>query len=230
MKNFLLCIVLSFLVISCSTESDFNHSVTPHSIAVALQSKSQIPLNNANPFDTAGKKYFDLLNIYLKNNKVPNSIKGVTEQIQFLSKNYGSASFTSRSTVAFTPEQVTLIMNDPINQLRIILESSSLSTKVKYYLINFVHALIEKQGLKYPELYHYIISYESGIIESNLLNEGEKETILTVSSISRYALYVDSKHKDRDWETSVGNKSVLPIFDSYHGTIITVIASLRELL
>jgi hypothetical protein len=230
MKNFLLCIVLSFLVISCSTESDFNHSVTPHSIAVALQSKSQIPLNNANPFDTAGKKYFDLLNIYLKNNKVPNSIKGVTEQIQFLSKNYGSASFTSRSTVAFTPEQVTLIMGDPINQLRIILESYSLSTEVKHYLVNFLQALVEQQGLEYPELYHFIISYETGIIESTLLNEDEKETILTVSSISRYALYVDSKHKDRDWETSVGNKTVQPIFDSYHGTIITVIASLRKLL
>ncbi len=229
MKNFLLCIVLSFLVISCSSESDFNNSVNPNSVAIALQFKSSIPQNSANPFDTEGKKYFDLLNMYSKSNKVPNSSKGVTEQIQFLSKNYGSTSFSKRSTIPFTPEQVTLIMGDPINQLRVILESCSLSTGVKHYLMNFVQALIEKQGLEYPELYQYIIFYETEIIESTLLNEDEKETILTVSSISRYALYVDSKHKDRDWETSVGNRKAEPIFNSYRASIISVMALLKKL-
>lgn len=188
-----------------------------------------IPQNKANPFDREGKKYFDLLTIYLENNKVPNSIKKMTSQIEFLSRNYGSGNFTSRSAGAFTPQQVALIMGDPVAQLKVILENSSLSSEVKYQLLNFFQMLLEKQKLDYHEVYNYIISYESEIIGSTTLKKDEKETILTVSSISTYALYVDSKHKDRDWETSVGNREVEPLFNTYQASVVSVIALMKML-
>ena len=226
MKNFLLCIVLSFLVISCSNDSDFAISASSNEKGVEVKKMSQIPQNKANPFEAKGKEHFDVLTLYLKNNKIPNSINEMTDQIQFVLQNYGKLRHANKSTVSFTSEQFTMIMDNLENQF----ESCSLSTKVKHYLKNFVHALLAREGDDYSDLYNYIVSYETGILESTALNNDEKETILTVSSISRYALYVDPKHKDRDWETSVANRKIQPAFNSYQASIVSVIALIKTFL
>ena len=230
MKNYLLCAILSFATISCSTESDVDPSLTSDSNRSILHSKSQVPHNNANPFEGRGQEYFDLLTIYLDNNKVPNSATEMTEQIQFMFQNYDTKRYASRSTASLTSKQVAMVLSEPEKQLIAILESCSLRLEVKEELIHFVQALLTQQDSEYLEQYNYIVSYETKILENTTLSAVEKETILSVASVSRYALYANSKHRDRDWEISVANRKAQPAFNSYQATIISVILLAKELL
>ncbi len=229
MKNFLLTIVLTFLVISCSTESDFDHFANTDHKEMALSTNFQMPQYLENPFEARGKKYFDLLAIYLENNKFPQSINEMTHQIEYLLLNYDTVDHRSRSAVSSISKQAALVEEDSEQQLIAILESCSLSIEVKRTLILFFQALLTQQELEYTEQYNYIVSYETEIIGNATLKEEEKETILTVASISRYALYVNSKHRDRDWETSVGNRKAEPAFNSYQAAIISVATLLKNI-
>ena len=228
MKNFLLCMVLSFFVISCSTDSDFNNSENRN--VAEFKNNSKIPENLANPFDAKGKKYYELLKAYLKNNGTPHSIKEVTKQIQFISSKYDSTSSTNKSSISVAPEQITWIMGNPESSLTEIVGISSLGSAAKINLINFLQSLIANNGQEYIAVYNSIVSYESTIVESTTLSEEEKETILTVSSVSRYALYSDSEHKDRDWEISVANRKNQKEFDSYKASIVSVLALFRKFI
>ena len=230
MKNYLLCAILSFAAISCSTEAEVDPSVTSDSNPSILHTKSQIPHNNANPFEGRGKEYFDLLTIYLDTNKVPNSASEMTEQIKFLFQNYDTILYTSRSTASLTSKQVTMVLSEPEKQLIAILENGSLSSEAKEELILFVKALLTQQDSEYVEQYNYIVSYETKILENKTLSAVEKESILSVASVSRYALYANSKHRDRDWEISVANRKAQPAFNSYQATIISVILLSKKLL
>lgn len=193
-----------------------------------MRNNSKIPKNQANPFDAKGKEYYDLITVYLQNNIVPNSIQATTDQIRYLSKNYSNSSQTSRRIVLITLEQVALIMEDPENELTAIVESCALSNEAKLDLINFIQVLIAQQGLAYAEVYDSIVAYEAAIIESTTLEQYEKETILTISSVTRYALYADSEHKDRDWEISVANRKAKKAFNSYNATIVAVMLLFRK--
>lgn len=53
------------------------------------------------------------------------------------------------------------------------------------------------------------------------------ETILGITSVTRYALDAEGGHKDRDWEISVGNKKVPSKFDPFQASLISVIVHLR---
>lgn len=222
MKTFLLCIVLSIFVISCSTESDFSSSEKSNSNAVDLKNDSKIPENRANPFDGKGKEYYNLVAVYLQNNAAPSSLQGTTDQIEFLATNYNGSTETKRRIVTITPEQVALIMEDPENQLAAIVESCDLSDEAKLDLIAFIETLIAQQGLDYSEVYDSIVSYENSVLANSTLKDYEKETILTMSSVTRYALYADAEHKDRDWEISVANRKGHKVFNSYKASIVSV--------
>lgn len=231
MKIFVLCFVLSFFAISCSVES-----VSPlensGNNGAELSIDSKVPENKANPFDAKGKKYYDLLKAYLQNNKAPNSISEVTDQIQFLSANYPSEGSTGRGSLSITSEQLALIMNDPKYKLSAIIESSSLSSVAKLDLVNFIQTLSMQQDMEYAEVYKHIVSYETTIIESTTLSGDEKEFILSLSSVSRYALYAESGggDTDRDWETSVANRKKQRVFDHYKASIVSALVLFNKLV
>jgi hypothetical protein len=222
MKNFLVCIV--FLLFSCSTDPD-----NVESSGTASNSTSTFPENRANPYDRFGKEYYELLSSYSKRNETPHSLEESTKQIQFISKEFVPITDTKKASIAVTTEHVNWIMSNPQNSLTEIIEVSDLGTDAKLNLINFLKALIQKNGQEYVELYDYIVSYEATILESTILNADEKESILTVSSVSRYALYIDPNH-DRDWEISVANRKTNKVIDSYTTSIVSVIALLKKLV
>lgn len=229
MKKFLLSIVLPILVISCSTESDFNPSENNNASEAALINNSEIPENKANPFDEQGRKYYEVLGAYLKENGAPHSTSEVIKQVQFISSEYDRTGDTKKVSIAVVPEQVSWIMTDPENSLTKIIAISSLGTEAKLSLMNFLKSLIEKKGYEYSALYDFIVSYEAAVQGSTALDENEKETILSVSSVSRYSLYADSGHIDRDWEISVGNRKAGKAFDSHSASIAAVLALFEKL-
>jgi hypothetical protein len=227
MKNFLVCIVLPFLVISCSTDSDFNTSEEINSIGMEESPSSKIPENQANPFDAKGKKYRELLDRYWTDNGVPNSAQEISKQIHFVSMNLKSGGFSNKLNATISAEEITGIMDDPLQHLTEIVGTSSLSEEAKLVLIHFIKSLIEYKEYDYEAMYDHIVSYETFVMNSPALTEKEKEFLLSVTALSRYSTDEESKHKDRDWEISVGNKEKQSVNDKYAVSIVSIIAMLR---
>ncbi|SHH92993.1 hypothetical protein SAMN05444671_4340 [Flavobacterium sp. CF108] len=226
MKKLSLCNVFFCMLVSCSTESDIELSDNPSNNTSTSKKSSILSGNQSNPFDGDGKKYDDALLSYLQNNEAPDTIEELTAQIQFISEEYT----TSNNNLTITPEHVSLIMNDPINKLLGTIENSSLGMQAKAEVVGFIENLIDLQEEEYEQIYNYIISYETQVIANTELSTEEKQSILIISSISTYALEGESKRKDKDWETSVGNREPKPFFDYNQTPLISLIALLDAII
>ncbi|MDR7371057.1 hypothetical protein [Flavobacterium aquidurense] len=227
MKNFLLCMIFLFQFSSCSTDSDFDNAESFN----ASKSK-QISFsaeNKRNPMDAKGKKYSDVLSFYLKSNKVPNSKIELTNQINFISKEFLKGNSLEKKVQQITPEQISTIMDNPESALLEIIEDSTLGSNAKSELLEFVQSLIDRQNDNYSDVYLYIIAFEDEIIQNTSLFTDEKNAILTISSVSRYVLYAEAR-KDRDWETSVGNRIAQPFLGFNQAAIISLLALLEEII
>ena len=229
MKNILLCSILLCLLISCSTESDFNASKANPDALDKSTGVLPEPANKANPFDFKGKLYYDRLREYQQQNQFPNSISELNRQISFIGSPFEKKSITGKSILFFTDEIVQSIMDDPDNKMISIVENSELSDSAKTSLINFLQGLIIQRELDFSTSYNYIVDYENTVIGNNTWQEEESETILTVSSISRYSLYSEAEQKDRDWDKSSSNKQAELFFSANEVSIISVIALLERI-
>jgi hypothetical protein len=229
MKKFLLCSFLLCLLNSCSTDSDFSSSEPKENI-IKSNGNLSLPENESNPFDYKGKQYFDALTVYDKQNQFPNSIQELTKQIRFINSNFSKGQFTNKNLILFNDQIVESIMNDPDNNMIAIIENSTLGSEAKTSLINFLQNLMIKRELEFSVIYAYIVAYENSIVNSSTWSVDERDTILTVTSISRYSLYSESERKDRDWESSAGNKQTKPFFSHNETTIISIIALLETIL
>lgn len=229
MKNILLGSILLCLLISCSTESDSNASKANPDALDKSTGVLPEPANKANPFDFKGKLYYDMLREYQEQNQFPNSISELNRQISFIGSPFEKKSITGKSILFFTDEIVQSIMDDPDNKMISIVENSELSDSAKTSLINFLQGLIIQREIDFSTGYNYIVDYESAVIGNNTWQEEESETILTVSSISRYSLYSEAEQKDRDWDKSGSNKQVEPFFSANEVSIISVIALLGRI-
>ena len=227
MKNFLVCIIITFFLISCSTDEDVIASVTP---IADSENASVMPQNLLNPMDSTGKNYYDMLSEYSQLKVYPNSIRDMGDQIRFMSRKLHAKGNTSRGKIFFSDEIVEAIMINPDSCMIAIVEASTLSLGRKTSLINFLQALIGQRTNEFNVAYDFIVSYESIIISDVAIDEEEKETLLTVTSISRYSLYSETARKDRDWETSVASRKARPFFATNEVAIISIIALLPEIL
>nr|WP_315155761.1 hypothetical protein [uncultured Flavobacterium sp.] len=230
MKNFLSCIVFLFLLNSCSTDSDVPTASDSAVIDGKLNNGSVIPENLANHMDYVGKNYDVVLTQYSQQKDFPNSIQEMRDQIRFITKKDGVLKQTGKSAIVFTDEIVEAIMNDPDNNMIEIVDNSSLCTAVKTSLITFLQSLIIQRTQEFTVSYAFIVSYENTIIADTAISTEEKDTLLTVASISRYSLYSESARRDRDWETSVASKHAKPFFAKNETAIIMIIALLHGII
>lgn len=202
MKNAVLTIFVSVLIYSCSSEeviaidpsSDFN----PLSIA---------PANKANPYDAVGAQYGEALAAYYKNAPAVVTLEDLKNQVDFVSQTKKTSNLTKRTTITYTPEAVVQFVDDPEGGLHYYLDMGNLSSMAKVYLCNFYTYLVANQQGEYTALYHYIVDYEASISADSNLSEDEIQTLLETTSVTRYALSVESSRIDRDWELSTANKS-----------------------
>lgn len=229
MKNLLLCIATSLFFISCSTDSDFD--ISEHGVNQLLVSNISVaPENKANPMDLKGKTFYEALTLYSEKNKFPNSIDEITSQIKFVSAKIGSKFITSKRVIVFNDDIVQSIMADPDNIMISIVQNSSLGSEAKADLIVFLQNLISRRQQEFDMNYNFITSYENTVILNQTFSADDKDTVLSVTSISRYSLYSEFERKDRDWETSVGSKMAKPFFRRNQVSIISIIALLNQLI
>lgn len=96
--------------------------------------------------------------------------------------------------------------DDPVTALFIIVDESTLVSSLKLDVKGYIVNLGSLRGASYELVDDFIIQYEiSKRLDSTLLTN-EKETILSISSISEAVLFSEKDRKDRDWETSTTSK------------------------
>lgn len=229
MKTVFIGSILFIFLISCSSDQELDIPEDNNKQEVA-STTGLLPENKANPMDYQGKRYYDALSIYRQQNEFPNSIAELNQQIRFLGSQFEKSVTTNKGVILFTDEIVASIMSDPDNSMIAIVQSSTLGSAAQSNLINFLQGLIVQRQLAFSISYAYIISYENTIIAESSWSQEEKDTILTISSISRYSLYSESDRKDRDWESSAGNKSAKPFFSANEVSLISIIALLQKVI
>ncbi|MBZ4033830.1 hypothetical protein K6T82_03570 [Flavobacterium sp. 17A] len=226
MKTFLLCIITSFLFISCSADSDIENSQS------ALDSSNfyESSTNNVNPFDSKGQKVYEALRTYYLSNQRPSSVSELAEQIRFVSQSLQKKNLFTNRLILFTDEIVEAIMSDPDNSMILIVQNSTLHTYAKNNLINFLQNLIDRRQEEFNITNNYILGYEAEVLTNTVFTSEETETLLTVASISRYSLYSEEERKDKDWDILVGSKHAKAFLKKNELSLVLVIVLLEKLL
>ncbi|QSW88478.1 hypothetical protein J0383_19800 [Flavobacterium endoglycinae] len=95
---------------------------------------------------------------------------------------------------------------DPVGTLLIIADESALGSSLKLDVKGYIVNLGNLRGQQYHIVDDFIIQYEISKRQDSTLLTNEKETILSISSISEAVLFSEKARKDRDWETSTTSK------------------------
>ena len=96
---------------------------------------------------------------------------------------------------------------DPVSTLFIIVDESTLGSSLKLDMKGYIVSLGNLRGQQYQIVDDFIIQYEISKRQDSTLLTDEKESILSISSISEAVLFSEKDRKDRDWETSTTSKS-----------------------
>lgn len=199
MKN-LLFISLTILFCSCSTD-DFAYSETQINPRASVLDSLEVNSN----FHYESKE-----NGLPRKIKVRNQILIVPERIsdQIISLvNHGQSKAGSGKFDNQTLSNDTIVMETtPVVALFAIVEESLLGISLQENVKNYIVSLNALKGQDYGIVDDYIIQYEIGKRADQSLSVDEKNTILSISSVSETVLYSEKKRRDRDWETSTTSK------------------------
>lgn len=206
MKNFLIS-MMAVLALSCTNDYDREDSISTFKKKDAPSKKNAglNPENTANAYDIAGKIHNDLLDAYLSGNFSNQTINAVSSKIDSISfLNSDLQNLPSHYPVNF--QEIQGIVDSPEVQLEQIIANSWMSTASKNSLSEFMSSAALWQDSDYDAVHPSIISFEATVTNNQQFTAEEKRIILTSSAITRYSLYYASERKDKDWETSVGNR------------------------
>lgn len=98
---------------------------------------------------------------------------------------------------------------DPVSTLFIIVDESTLGSSLKLDVKAYIVSLGNLRGQQYQIVDDFIIQYEISKRQDSTLLTDEKESILSISSISEAILFSEKDRKDRDWETSTTSRSAI---------------------
>ncbi|MWB94947.1 hypothetical protein GON26_11255 [Flavobacterium sp. GA093] len=163
------------------------------------------PENTANPYDIAGKIHNDILDAYLTGYHTCSTIAQVSQKVDSISAlNNDLLNLGTSSPVIYGDIQE--IIDSPQTALEQAIANSPMTSTAKDCLSGFMASMLLWQDDDYSVIHQSIISFEASVLSNAEFSNEEKRIILTTSSITRYAIYYTKERKDKDWETSVGNR------------------------
>lgn len=199
MKN-LLFISLAILFCSCSTDDFANSETQINQQDSVLES---VELNSNSQYESREKG----LPIKIE---VSGHILVVAERISdaiISIVNYGQSKLGRGKLKNETLRNDTIVMETtPVTGLFVIVEESMLDILLKENVKSYIVNLSALKGQNYDIVDDYIIQYEVDKRADQSLSVDEKNTILSISSVSEAILYSEKNRKDRDWETSTTSK------------------------
>lgn len=228
MKNLFLGLFVILVMISCSSEEYGRTTVDGNDVSTQASTVKQLgPANDANPYDEVGKRYGKWLTDYYQIHGNSKTIHDLTAQVNYVGAKLKVNDVFGKSNILITEDGITFSVSNLENTLTSTLATATLSESAKSSLLSFFVSLIQNKEVEYSLLYDFIVAYEADILDSTNLTVQELETILGITSVTRYALDAEGGHKDRDWEISVGNKKVPSKFGPFQASLISVIVHLR---
>ncbi len=211
MKNLLSLVIIASLLISCNTEDIENTENLENSTAKDESYKAEKmltgfqPENTANPYDVAGKIHNDILDAYLTGYHTCSTIAQVSQKVDSISAlNNDLLSLETSSPIIYG--EIQEIIDNPQIELEQAIASSPMTSTAKDCLTGFMASMLLWEVNEYSVIHQSIISFEASVMSNSQFSNEEKRIILTTSSITRYAIYYTRERKDKDWETSVGNR------------------------
>lgn len=211
MKNFLLpTVIFASLLISCTDELIENTKTDSSKIEgrsknTAKTAETTNPANPANSYDIAGKIHNDLLDAYPAASFGTGTISQVSHKIDSISAlNNDLLGLETNLPVSFS--EIQQIIDSPQLKLEQAIANSGMTTAAQASLSGFMASLLLWDADEYGEIHQSIVSFEASVISEPQFTAEDKRIILTTSSIARYSLYYAKERKDKDWETSVGNR------------------------
>ncbi|KGO93692.1 hypothetical protein [Flavobacterium subsaxonicum] len=217
MKKLYLWAFVLPLLNSCSVDSQTDvpdQATTTTSASTLFTSKitGHYPENSANAFDDTGQLYYQISEAYFDaphgsytTSQIVTDVESIANaNIDFLDlkpTNYAAITVTGVDAIADNNLTLTSAINN-----------SGMSQPAKNSLLAFINGVMDlnDQEEEFDDIYQYTIIYETAVIANASFNTTDKQTILTTTSLVRYAFYFASTHKkkpprDRDWEIGVGN-------------------------
>lgn len=212
MKFYYLCILFCSLFISCSDNSDSNHqsSVAQRFAVVSIDT---IPINKANPYDTAGQIHHELLTAYYSSDSLPLTLTGIITTTETIAnETFSFITLNEGFPYAFKySDRVAYIVSQPAGFQDEIINGSLDADEARANLKSFITSLLAQceQEDDFRILYNYIVSYEDSVLHNGSLSLKDKQTILITSSIARHSVYArkkkPKKNTDPDWPLLIGN-------------------------
>lgn len=216
MKPFYLCILSLFFLNSCDESIDLeSKSPTPSNLILTQRTgeamSSDLPINQANPYDYVGQLHYELYQAYYATQADSlSSFEEVLYDVEVLANK--NSNFASIAGINYSFSNVIALdqlLSCKTLCLDTVLVPSSLSAfaqdKAKDFLENF-NELFEKHFDSAPVL-DYIIQFENEIIASATLSVSDKTLILSATSIARYSTYESKRrpkrNSDPDWDSLI---------------------------
>ena len=199
------------LSVSCTSENMENAEIVKRTLAeekskkISKQLQNLGPENPANAYDIAGKIHNDILDAYLSGNYEFNTIAQISQKIDSISA-LNNDLLNLETNLPVNLQEIQETVDSPQIKLEQAMANSTMTRAAKICLFNFMTSILLWEKNEYPIIHQLIISFETSVIYNTQFSNEEKRIILTTSSIARYSSYYAKERKDKDWETSVGNR------------------------
>jgi len=210
----LLCLSLftTASLVSCSPESENGSMEDPRSENNHQhRAGSAAPFNDRNHFDLAGQIHNELLSIYYEQSPLPGTTEAIAERVEAVAGHNNA--FILLKPFAYSPVTGSGLdaMLDPSYGVSQAIGASRLTPVAKESLLGFVSTLLEyvEKNERFEVIYEFAVNYEASVSVNPLLNEHDKEVILTTASIARHSAHFrkkkPKKNTDPDWDWLTAN-------------------------
>lgn len=211
MKNLLSLVIITSLL-SCTNENFESTENLDNSTANGQHNKTRKkltaadPENTVNPYDISGKIHNAILDAYLTGNHTCSTIAQISQRVDSISA-LNSDLLSLETSPSAIYSEIQEIIDDPQTELEQAIAHAPMTNTAKDCLSGFMASMLLWEADEYSVIHEAIISFEASVMSNVQFSNEEKRIILTASSITRYSVYYAKERKDKDWETSVGNRA-----------------------
>lgn len=212
MKNLLLSVVVfASLLISCTNDTHFDETGILNNNIINHKETSKLnqtlgPENPANAFDYTGKIHNDILDVYLSGNYSASTAAEIVQKVDSIAA-LNSEFLSLEANIPINFIEIQSIIDAPYTQLQQEIAACPMTNNAKNCLSSFMDSLQLWETDEYAVIHQSVVSWEDSVINNPQFSSEEKRIILTSSSIARHSMYYAKERKDKDWETSVGNRA-----------------------